>query len=389
MKNISLLLISIFIITASFAGNDNFIKEDWEKARKLSEKENKILFVDFYTDWCGWCTVMDKNTFQDSATAIFMNENFILLKVDAEKGVGVDLSKKYRLTAFPSFMFFSPDGKVIKKVMGYKDPKGFKEVMDEVLQLQKDGKTYEGISSSLKLDYPDFYVDDFKDRAERPKADLDAINKYLSKQKDITTEVNFCIIYRFTLNKENRTKFLDNIDTFRKLYGTEDVDSKLQRILYDIYRVAFEEKDEELLNQINEYIDKYMTKDKEKAKLNYRLNFYYSTQNWEKLCLVIDEKYKTDEMTNATLNQYSWNMYQKCDDLECIGKAINWMKKVIDEEPSYAYLDTYAALLYKKGNYEQAEEYALKSIEKGKEEGEKYEATEKLLEDIRMAIKKR
>jgi thioredoxin-related protein len=57
----------------------------WEDAVKANEKAKKIFFIDFYTDWCGWCKKMDATTFSDPAVAAYVNENFYPVKFNAEQ----------------------------------------------------------------------------------------------------------------------------------------------------------------------------------------------------------------------------------------------------------------------------------------------------------------
>ena len=58
----------------------------WEEAvqRSVSDENPKKLFVDVYTDWCGWCKKMDKDTFQNPEVAKYMQENFYMVKLNAE-----------------------------------------------------------------------------------------------------------------------------------------------------------------------------------------------------------------------------------------------------------------------------------------------------------------
>ncbi|MEM9000192.1 MAG: DUF255 domain-containing protein [Bacteroidota bacterium] len=58
----------------------------WEHAVALTKNESntKKVFVDVYTDWCGWCKKMDKDTFQSPEVAAYMQENFYMVKLDAE-----------------------------------------------------------------------------------------------------------------------------------------------------------------------------------------------------------------------------------------------------------------------------------------------------------------
>ena len=64
------------------AGLNWYTVEDLEKMQNIGDR--KIL-VDLYTDWCGWCKKMDKNTFTDPTVVDFLNKNFVLVKFNAEQ----------------------------------------------------------------------------------------------------------------------------------------------------------------------------------------------------------------------------------------------------------------------------------------------------------------
>lgn len=57
---------------------------DWESVVKANEKEPRKIFVDVYTDWCGWCKRMDAGAFSDPQIVKYVNENFYAVKLDAE-----------------------------------------------------------------------------------------------------------------------------------------------------------------------------------------------------------------------------------------------------------------------------------------------------------------
>lgn len=62
----------------------------WEQAQAEMKKQPKKLFIDVYTDWCGWCKRMDQTTFQDPAVVEYMNKNFYAVKFDAEQKADVN-----------------------------------------------------------------------------------------------------------------------------------------------------------------------------------------------------------------------------------------------------------------------------------------------------------
>ena len=63
---------------------------DFENAVKANKKANKKILVDVYTSWCGWCKVMDRQTFTDPDVVDYLNENFVLVKFNAETKDPID-----------------------------------------------------------------------------------------------------------------------------------------------------------------------------------------------------------------------------------------------------------------------------------------------------------
>lgn len=57
----------------------------WEEAVKANEKEQRKIFVDVYTNWCGWCKKMDKTTFNAPNIAKYLNDDFYAVKLNAEQ----------------------------------------------------------------------------------------------------------------------------------------------------------------------------------------------------------------------------------------------------------------------------------------------------------------
>lgn len=57
---------------------------DYESGYQKAVAENKMLLVDVYTEWCGWCKVMDKKTYTDDSVIYFINKYFIPVKLNPE-----------------------------------------------------------------------------------------------------------------------------------------------------------------------------------------------------------------------------------------------------------------------------------------------------------------
>jgi len=65
--------------------SDEITWHSWEEVQALVKEEPKQVFVDVYTDWCGWCKKMDAGTFTDPAVVEFMNEHYYAVKFNAEQ----------------------------------------------------------------------------------------------------------------------------------------------------------------------------------------------------------------------------------------------------------------------------------------------------------------
>ena len=127
MKKIQ--LVTILLVSILFVGLKSdtqavqeagitFSHIDFKAAKALAKKENKLIFIDAYTTWCGPCKLMSKTVFKEKAVGDYYNEHFVNLKVDMETAEGLFLGKRYNVTGYPTFLYLTPDGTLIKKSMG-------------------------------------------------------------------------------------------------------------------------------------------------------------------------------------------------------------------------------------------------------------------------------
>lgn len=119
---LTLVSLLTFFSFVSFA-QIKFVNGTLDEALALAKKENKPLFVDVYATWCGPCKYMAATAFVDEKVAEFYNANFINLKLDGEKNDGPDVMRKFNLSAYPTLLYFNPDGSLGLKVVGGLDAK--------------------------------------------------------------------------------------------------------------------------------------------------------------------------------------------------------------------------------------------------------------------------
>lgn len=91
-------------------------RTNYEAALKEAAKTRKPLMVDFYTDWCGACKMMDAEAYPE-AQVIEMSRSFVMVKVDGDKRP--DLVQKFQVTGYPSVFWLDGDGKVLNTMPGY------------------------------------------------------------------------------------------------------------------------------------------------------------------------------------------------------------------------------------------------------------------------------
>lgn len=74
------------------ANKDKINWMSWEEAYAANLKEPRKIFVDIYTEWCGWCKKMDSSTFIDPTIVKEMNEDFYAVKFDAEQKEDIEFN---------------------------------------------------------------------------------------------------------------------------------------------------------------------------------------------------------------------------------------------------------------------------------------------------------
>lgn len=374
------------MVSVSANAQVKFIMNDWQKTKDAAHESGKYIFMDCYTDWCSWCKVMDKETFADDKVAEVLGSKMVCAKMDMEKGVGVQLAMKYGVSAFPSLLVFNSDGRLVYRSMGYEKPEPFLKTIEEALSINEP---LAGYSEKIDIAYPDFYKVVFDKTKKSPFPKEAEVYAFMDKQKDLTTEVSWNILKRFSMYDKYNKNVLENIETYRKLYGNADADNMIDNILYSKLKSAIKNKSEEELNLVIDLASKYHSADAGTIRYQYQSTYYLQTGNCAAYTQTISTMLASqDELDAGQLNSYSWNVYEKCDDDQSIKLATSWIEKAVKMDSQYAYLDTYAALLFKGKNYDQAKSIAQKAIETGKKENEDVKETEGLLEKINAAMAK-
>ena len=105
----------------AFEPEGTLFKDAVAKAKQM----NKLVFLDCYTSWCGPCKMMSNTVFPQEKVGAYMNPRFVNIKIDMEKGEGVELAKRLQISAYPTFIIFNGDGNEIGRFLGGCDADAF------------------------------------------------------------------------------------------------------------------------------------------------------------------------------------------------------------------------------------------------------------------------
>ena len=111
------LVLFLFTINLLFSQGIDFKNIKFEEALAQAKADDKLIFIDFHTEWCGPYKKLAKGPFKEEQNGDFFNKNFINLKLDAEKE-GKDAAKRYNVTSYPTLIFVNGNGEIVHKGIG-------------------------------------------------------------------------------------------------------------------------------------------------------------------------------------------------------------------------------------------------------------------------------
>jgi len=148
MKNLAIIIIALFLTTSVFA-QESVKWHTIEEAVELNKTEPRKFLIDVYTDWCGWCKKMDKETFTHPEIAGYINNNFYAVKFDAEstepvtfggqtfvnEGSGSRSSHQFAIAllqgkmSYPSIAYMNENLQLLTAVPGYQTPERIEPIL--------------------------------------------------------------------------------------------------------------------------------------------------------------------------------------------------------------------------------------------------------------------
>lgn len=232
MKKLVSILLFMAILFPAFAQESGirFFHGTWQEGVDKALKENKKIFVDFFTEWCGPCLNMSLEVFPLPQVGEVYNKNFVCMKIDAEKGEGVELARKYGVYSYPTYIFVDPSTqKMIHRSGGNKPAADFIADVEGALNPQLSSiyldEKYK--SGDYDMDFLISYMHGKKVSGARDQTKN--FEKLLSMGGKITDKKIWDVYCECVPGYDNPyvKQISDNYDQFVSLFGKESVDAKL------------------------------------------------------------------------------------------------------------------------------------------------------------------
>lgn len=163
---LQLIAFLVVVMVFSVGAGDKDKKEiqwlDFEAAVAAAKKHNRVLVVDFYTDWCGWCKVMDKKTYGDPKIIDYAHKNLIMSKVNAESSQMTSFKKTkvsyrqlaqgFQIRGYPATIFIDENGEFMTAVSGYLSANDFMPILEFLAEGHYKSMKYEEYLAKRKND---------------------------------------------------------------------------------------------------------------------------------------------------------------------------------------------------------------------------------------------
>lgn len=245
MNRKNILAVAAMLLTMSATAQTDFRHITYDEAINAAKSENKMVFMDFYTDWCGPCKMMMRDVFPQKEVGDFMNKNFVCIKLNAEKE-GKELAKLYKIDAYPTFIGIDANKNIIFTKVGgdsanafvaeiermidpNKSPEKMKERYDNgertpdlisayaayMLSEARSGRRYDKEKEKMAYRIVNEYFNELSDNDKLASSNLFIYTNYIQDADDIIAK--YMIAHRNEFAPEIKEKIADNINKILKM----------------------------------------------------------------------------------------------------------------------------------------------------------------------------
>jgi len=318
MKQLLILAMTLLSVSGIFAQGIEFEHGTFDEALAKAKKENKLIFMDCYTTWCGPCKHLAKNIFTQKEVGDFYNKEFVNYKMDCEKGEGPAIAKKYGVNSYPTLLFIDGEGNAVHKLVGGMPAEdliaGGKAALDPNKRIGTLKAKYE--EGNRELDFLMTYLKAVK--AQYDQESMKEVSREIIKETSLEKHMNkdeFFVIsaanypyaskeFQYLLANKNQVKEIADDYTYSMLFMGAYAAHLKQ---FSTTCKSLEELYAEIDRCYNEFPDDYI----KSTKGTLKYDFYIANNqidNW------YDEKIEEVEALKGK-EQYVYQFHAMCDQI--------------------------------------------------------------------------
>jgi thiol-disulfide isomerase/thioredoxin len=272
-----------------------------EEAFVKAKQENKPVFLDGFTNHCGACVTMDKNVFPVKEVGDFFNEHFINVKLNFEEGDGPALRKRYKVSAFPTYLLLTENGEELYRYVGSNSVKGFIDWAERgmlpqhaISVLEKEFESGKMTKQRLVDYFQAMYI------GYKPEIKKEVTNR-LNEQ--LTLEDKLSAAYwpffgNTSWGKQDKMIFIgENKDIYRKVLGEDEINNYLyggyEKVFNDIIFAPEDKTQEqpalEKLQVIKRQVEALEASHKEVLVFKADIVLALAQQQWEEVIALLEK----------------------------------------------------------------------------------------------------
>jgi thiol-disulfide isomerase/thioredoxin len=341
-----------------------FFQGNWTSLLDKARAENKLVFIDAYTTWCGPCKRMSSDVFTSTEVGEFYNRNFINYKLDMERGEGPKISQQYGVAAYPTYLFVNGTGELVHRGLGFLPREDFIDLGKKAVGADVEKANPENPREKSQAYTPDMlYKDAFDRLAKRDGSHIVTARNYLNMQADWLSETNRKFIYNMATEPyaDLFTFMLRNRPAFEEMFGADAVNSKYNNLMNTLLaKTTLLSEQHELDTIIKLYYPAATA-----PRLMMKHSMTWHRQRGDKAAFgeaatAYFKKYSDnpEEMVEAV-----WTVHDNIQNQTTRQNAVRWAKKAVKLEKSYYTYEAYAHILAINNKDKQAVKFAQKAVD--------------------------
>lgn len=380
-----------FLLLCLFVGNLSaqtvtsgmqFTHKPFMELLAQAKAEDKIIFIDAYTTWCGPCKMMAAKVFPQEAVGEVYNARFINAKFDMEKGEGIELAKRYRVQAFPTYLFIDGDGEIVHKGLGYIPAAEFLALADVASGDDNIGALNRKYAAGDRDPaFLETYIATLNAVYEEAKAS-EVLSAYLDSVEDWDSPAIMEMIMANPgeLGGKKMDYLIANADAILAQPEGENFLLTIQRSIINGYMQEHQLRQLPEAAALEPLYAAAAPALKERLLANYAVLKAQSGRDIQQIIPAMIDYLETYPVNNwNVLNATAWDIYENSEDKKQLAAGIRLAEKSVALDENYANLDTLAWLYQKTGQRKLAVKTAKKAIAIAEAEGMDYSETEKIL----------